>query len=378
MTHKMFSLVLEAVDRIAASKIPPVKVVRAIERARHHLGQLQRRTVPASVGLLEMVIDGWVAQSITAAADLGVADALAQGPLSVEDLALAVDADVDALSRLMRALSTRGIFRRCRDGRYDLTPLAQPLRRDARISLAGWVRWAGSPQMRELWSHLSEGIRAGRCRSVEMQGQHLFDYLAGEPELHEIFNSAMTSVSELSLAPLMAAYDFNPYRNIVDVGGGHGRLLAAILAAAPKSHGILFDMPQVLAGAPTELGKHGISQRVRLVKGSFFDEVIPVGGDAYVIKDVLHDWPDQDASRILRNVRAAAGPGKHLLVIEPVIPQHNREFAGNWLDLDMFVTAGTRLRTADQYRELLERAGFQLKRVVETVSAFSVLEAEAI
>jgi hypothetical protein len=363
---------------MTVSTIPPVKVVRVLERARHHLSRLYRRTVPASVGLLEMVMDGWVAQSITAAADLGVADALAKGPLSVEDLALAVNADADALSRLMRALSSRGIFRRRRDGRYDLTPLAQPLRRDAEVSLAGWVRWAGSPQMRERWSHLTEGIRAGRCVADEMRGRHLFDYLAGEPELHEIFNEAMTSVSELSIAPLMAAYDFNPYSTIVDVGGGHGRLLAAILAATPHSRGVLFDLPQVLTGAPAELSKRKMADRVRIVEGSFFDEVIPVEGDAYVIKNVLHDWPDKEASRILRNVRAAAGPGTHLLLIELVIPEHNREFAGKWLDLDMFVSAATRLRTADEYGQLLERAGFHLERVVETVSPFSVLEAKAI
>lgn len=363
---------------MAAAKIPPVKVVRALERARHNLRRLHRRTIPASVGLLEMVMDGWVAQSIVAAADLGVADALAKRPLSVEDLALAVNADADALSRLMRALSSRGIFRRRRDGRYDLTPLAQPLRRDAEISVAGWVRWAGSPQMRERWSHLTEGIRAGRCTAAEMRGQHLFDYLAGEPELHDIFNDAMTSVTELSIAPLMAAYDFSPYRTIVDVGGGHGRFLAAILATTPHSRGVLFDLPQVVAGARDELTKHQIAERVRIVEGSFFNAVLPTEGDAYVIKNVLHDWPDEDAARILRNVRTAARPGAHLLLVELVLPDHNREFAGNWLDLDMFVSAGTRLRTVDEYVRLLESAGFRLQRVVETVSPFSILEAEAV
>jgi hypothetical protein len=368
-------------NAMATATLPPAKVIRVIERARHHLGRLYRRTVPAPAGLLEMLMDAWVAQAITAAADLGIADALADGPLSAADLAGAVDADPDALHRLMRALISRGIFRQRRDGRYDLTPLAQPLRRDAEISLAAWARWAGSPQLRERWSHLSEGIRAGRCTAAEMRGQNMFDYLAGEPELHEIFNQAMTNVSELSIAPLMAAYDFGcfgPEVTVVDVGGGRGRLLSAILNATPQARGVLFDMPQVVADAPEELRRHRVEDRVEIAEGSFFDGVIPPGGDIYVLKNVIHDWLDEDAERILRNVRAACATGKHVVLVELVIPAHNRDFAGKWLDLDMFVSAAARERTAEEYVRLLERAGFRLTRVVETVSPFSLIEAEAV
>jgi SAM-dependent methyltransferase len=366
---------------MATSTIPPAKVVRAIERARHHLGRLYRRTLPAPAVVLEMLMDAWVSQAITVAADLGIADALAKGPLSAEDLAKAVDADTDALTRLMRALISRGIFRRRRDGRYDLTPLAQPLRRDAEISLAAWARWAGSPQLRERWSQLTDGIRAGRCVAAEMRDQNMFDYLAGQPELNDIFNEAMTNVSELSIAPLMAAYDFGRFgadATIVDVGGGHGRLLSAILAATPRARGVLFDMPQVVAGAAAGLRRYHVEDRVEIAEGSFFDDVIPAGGDVYVLKNVIHDWLDDDAERILRNVRSACGTGKHLVLVELVIPTHDRDFAGKWLDLDMFVSAAARERTAEEYGRLLQRAGFRLTRVVETVSPFSLIEAEAV
>lgn len=364
---------------MALSTIPPAKVVRAVERARHHLGRLYRRTVPAPAGLLEMLMDGYVAQAITTAADLGIADALATGPLSAQQLAGAVGADTDALSRLMRALISRGIFRQRRDGRYDLTPLAQPLRRDADVSLAAWARWAGSPQLRERWSHLTDGIRAGRCTAAEMSGQNMFDYLAGEPELQDIFNEAMTNVSELSIAPLMAAYDFGRFGpTIVDVGGGHGRLIAAILTATPHARGVLFDQPAVVAGALRELSKYQVDGRVEIAEGSFFDDVIPSGGDLYVLKNVIHDWMDEDAERILRNVRAASGKGAHLALVELVIPTHNRDNAGKWLDLDMFVSAAARERTADEYGRLLQRAGFRLTRVVETASPFCVIEAQAV
>ena len=366
---------------MALSTIPPAKVVRGVERFRHHLGRLYRRTLPAPAGLLEMLMDAFVAQAITTAADLGIADALAKGPLSAQDLASAVDANTDALRRLMRALISRGIFRQRRDGRYDLTPLAEPLRSDADVSLAAWARWAGSPQLRERWSHLTEGIRAGRCVAADMNGQNMFDYLAGEPELNQIFNQAMTDVSELSIAPVMAAYDFatfGPSPTIVDVGGGHGRMLSAILAATPGARGVLFDMPTVVAGAPEELRRYRVEDRVETAEGSFFDDVIPVGGDVYVLKNVIHDWMDDDAERILRNVRSASGEGWHLVVIELVIPTHDRDSPVKWLDLDMFLSAAARERTADEYARLLERAGFRLTRVVQTASPFCLIEAEAV
>ena len=248
---------------MAATKIPPVPVMRAIDAMRCRLRQLNRRTVPATVAVMEMVMDAWVAQAITAAADLGIADALATGPLSIAELAAATDTDAAALARLLRALSSRGIFRQRRDGRYELTPLAQPLRRDADTSLASWVRWAGSPRNRGHWDYLSDSVRSGRSVANERRGEPLFDSLARDTELQEIFNDAMTDVSELSIAPLVAAYDFSRFGMFVDVGGGHGRLLAAILNAAPGARGVLFDQPHVVAEAPDELRRHGVLASVR-------------------------------------------------------------------------------------------------------------------
>jgi len=187
----------------------------------------------------------------------------------------------------------------------------------------------------------------------------------------------MTSVSELAIAPLIAAYDFGPFATIVDVGGGHGRLLAAILGAAPRARGILFDLPQVVAGAPAVLEEQHVADRVRIAEGSFFDAV-PDGGDAYVLKNVIHDWPDDEAVHILGNVRKAAATGKNVLLVEGVLPGHNREFSGNWVDLEMLVSADARERTAAEYGELLRRAGFDMTRVVETASPLSVVEATAI
>ncbi|MEB3980440.1 methyltransferase [Mycobacterium sp. 663a-19] len=362
---------------MGSSKVPPAKVVRAIEAVRHHLARLHRRMVPPPVAIMEMIADTWAAQAITAAAELGIADALAKGPLSAEELATAVDADADAVGRLLRALIGRGIFRQRRDGRYDLTPLADTLRRDAEVPMAGWARWLGSPQHREHWSHLADAIRTGRAVIPTLRGKTAFEYLACEPELGEIFNEAMTGGSALSIGPVIAAYDFSPFATIVDVGGGHGRLLAEILAATPGARGVLFDQPQVVAGAPAVLAELGVQDRIRIVEGSFFESV-PAGGDAYVLKSVIHDWPDDDAVRILRNVRDAVAVGGHVLLVEFVVPDHHREYIGNWLDLEMLVALDARERPAAEFERLFQRAGFRMTRVVDTASPFSVLEGQAV
>lgn len=365
---------LSAMDLL---KISSVKALRATEVARHYLARLRQRMVPPAAALMEMILSAWSAQAIAAAADLGIADALAKGPLSAKELAVAVSADADAVSRLMRALIGHGIFRQRRDGRYDLTPLGDALRSDAKMSVLGMAKWVGTPQEREHWSQLTQAIRTGHSVVEELRGKAFFDYLSGEPDLAEIFNRAMTSTSDLAVAPVVAAYDFSAYTTVVDVGGGHGRLLAAVLAATPQARGILFDQPQVVAGAASVLSDHQVTDRVQIAEGSFFDDDIPSGGDAYVLKFIMHDWPDDEAVRILHNVRAAAGVGKKVLLVEQVIPQHDRDFLGKWLDLEMLVLGSGRERTAAEYEQLLCRAGFQMTRVIETVSPFGVIEAVA-
>ncbi|OBH12542.1 methyltransferase [Mycobacterium sp. E1747] len=359
------------------SKVPPVKVARAVERVRHHLSQLRQRSAPPAAVMMELIMNAWVAQAITSAADLGVADALASGPLSGDQLADRIGADADALRRLMRALIGIGIFRQCSDGRYALNPLGDTLRADAPTSMSGMARWVGAPQHREHWSHLTDAIRTGKAIVPELRGKPAFEYLADEGELGEIFNTAMTNVSDFATVPLTTAYDFGAFNTIVDVGGGHGRLLAAILETAPNSQGVLFDLPEVIAGAPGLLRKHRVEDRVRIEKGSFFDSA-PEGGDAYVLKNVIHDWPEDDAVRILKNVRASAHAGARLLLCEFVIPEHDRDFQGNWVDLEMLLVARARERTADEYGQLFDQAGFRLNRIVETVSPLSIIEGIAV
>jgi C-methyltransferase len=355
-------------------KIPPAKVARIGERLRHHLYRLHQRSAPAPLALLEMILAAWVSQAIQAAAELGIADALADHPLPLDDLADRVGADPDSLGRLMRALIGRGIFQQRRDGRYELTALAEPLRADVPFSMRGYALFVGSPQHREHWSLLVESVRTGKPMTPELRGKDGFDYLRDEPALAKIFNDAMTAITRLAAAAAIPGYSFGSYRTIVDVGGGHGVLLSTILAATPNAQGVLYDLPEVVAGASALLSQHGVEDRVRIEAGSFFDS-IPSGGDAYVLKNVIHDWPDDQAIAILRNVRAAAGADSTVLLVEMVLPEHRRDFAGNWSDMEMLLNAKGRERDAAEYRNLLSQAGFRMNRVVQTASPYSVVEA---
>jgi hypothetical protein len=350
------------------------KLARIVARFRHYLYRLHQRLAPAPAAMFEMFIAGWVTQAIQVAAELGIADALADHPLPLDDLATRVGADPDALGRLMRALISRGVFRQRRDGRYELTPLAETLRTDASFSMKGYARLVGSPQHREHWSLLVESVRSGKAIVPQLRGKDAFDYLSGEPELAKIFNDAMSGLSGLAAIAVLAGYSFAPFRTIVDVGGGHGGLLAAILAATPNAQGVLYDLPEVVAGASAVLSQQGVEDRVRIEAGSLFDSV-PSGGDAYVLKNVLHDWPDDQSVAILRNVRAAAGAEATVLLVETVLPDHDRDFAGKWVDLEMLIHANGRERNAAEFRDLLSQAGFRMDRVVQTASPFSVVEA---
>jgi C-methyltransferase len=361
---------------VTAIRVPPAKLARLIEWIRHHLYRFHQRLAPAPAAMMEMILAGWTSQAITAAAELGVADALANGPLPIDELAARVGAEPDALGRLLRALVSRGIFRHRRDGGYELNALANTLRCDAPVSMTWAARFYGSREQRERWTLLVDSIRTGNAVVKALRGKESFEYFADEPELAELFNQTMTSISELTDATVVAGYDFSAYPTIIDVGGGHGPLLAAILAAAPASQGVLYDLPRVVASAPALMREHHVADRVRITEGSFFDGV-PGGGDAYVLKNIIHDWPDDKAVQILRNVRAAAGPGATVLLIEFVIPKHDRDFPGKWVDLEMLLNLAARERTAAEYRDLLGQAGFRMTRVVQTASPLSVVEARA-
>lgn len=362
---------------MSSPKVPPAGLVRVVERVRHLLDRAHQRAVPPPIAILEKILGAWTAQGIAVAAELKVADALADGPLPIAELARRVDADPDALARLLRALIGEGIFVQRRDGRYALNAQASALRSDAPVSVAGMARWVGLPEHREHWSHLVDAIRTGQAVIPRLRGTSAFEYLAEHPEIAAIFNDAMTSISESAVGPVVAAYDFTSHATVVDIGGGHGRLLSAILGSSPSSRGVLYDLPEVVEGAPELLRKYGVAERVDIIAGSFF-EAVPSGGDVYISKNVIHDWPDAESITILSNIRKAAAPGSTLLLAELVLPDHDRGFIGNWIDMEMLIAQAARERTATQYAELLHKSGFRFSGVIPTAGPLSLVEAKAV
>ncbi len=349
-------------------------VVRMVGRFRDALAALHRRTAPAHIALLELHMTGYLSVAIGAAAELAIADELAAGPRQAGDLARAVGADEDALRRLMRLLISFDIFEQRRDGAYRLNGLAQALRKDAPVSLRDLFLFFGSDYHRTHWTHLVDAVRTGQPVGAALDGKPFFEYTAEHREIGDLFDRAMTSVSTLSVEPLLAAYDFGRFGTLVDLGAGQGSLLMEILRRTEAARGIIFDLPDVVSGLPEEIAAAGLDGRLSVETGSFFESV-PKGGDAYLLKHIIHDWSDEEAEQILRTVRAAMEPDASLLIVEIVLPEHQRPHAGKFIDLEMLVNATGRERTAEDFRKLLERSGFTLHRVVATVSPDSVLEA---
>jgi len=313
---------------------------------------------------------------VVVAAQLGIADLLESGPRSVADLSAATGADGQSLYRVLRALASRGLFREDSDSRFALTPLADPLRQDAIHSIRPQALWSGSEAYRRTWGDLAYSVRTGQPAFDHVYGKPFFDYLGEDPTLAEIFNDVMTSASSDEGAAIAAAHDFSGYRRIVDVGGGHGALLAAVLDRYPDPVGLLFDLPDVVETAHGAIDTHIAAGRVEKVAGDF-SEAVPAGADAYLLKWIIHDWDDEAAVRILTKCRTAMAPAGKVLLIETVIPQGTAGSDATRVDTTMLVFTGSRERTESEYRDLLHRAGLTLVKSTPTASQLSLLEATA-
>jgi C-methyltransferase len=355
--------------------LPPPQVARLVESARNGLARVSRNSVPAPVAALELIMASWLAQALCVAAKLGIADALHGGPRTLGGLARELRCNEDALARLLRALEQHGVFRRSKDGRVAQTAISNCLRKDAPLSVRDFALYVGSSAHREHWSELEQSVRSGEPSIEPLRGSSFFEYTRRAPEFGALFDQAMTGLSALAQEALLTRYEFARFRTVVDVGGGHGRLLAAILQRTPATRGVLYDLPEVVADAPALLGRLGVLERCEIVSGSFLDGV-PVGGHAYILKHILHDWPDPDALEILRHVRRAIAEDGTLVLFESVVTTDGSPHIAKLTDLEMLLCLGGRERTREEFAALLRAAGFSLTRVVETASPISILEAK--
>jgi crotonobetainyl-CoA:carnitine CoA-transferase CaiB-like acyl-CoA transferase/SAM-dependent methyltransferase len=333
---------------------------------------------PSSTALIQMMTGYYVSHAIYVAAKLGIADLLENGPQPGSALAAATGTHAPSLTRVLRLLASAGVLAEHETGSFGLTPIGERLRARAPGSLRAAALLLAGPLPQRTWSDLSHSVQTGDTAFQHVFGMGAFEYFARHPEDAATFAEAMTALTAPVAAAVVAAYDFSRFGSIVDVGGGHGVLLTAIVKANPGLRGILFDLPHVTEGAKQRFETAGVAGRCDVVAGDFF-EAVPAGSDAYLLKHVIHDWDDARSVKILENCRRAmAAPGK-LLLVEMVLPPRMDQSAASRMaagsDVNMLVNTGGRERTEAEYRALFEAARFTLTRIVPTQVLSSVLEA---
>jgi hypothetical protein len=323
--------------------------------------------------MMAMASGAFVTQMLHVAAELNLADALADGEREVGDLAGACGADPEALFRLLRGLASLGVFRETRPRHFQLTPLAELLRSDHPQSLRNFARLLGDEHYLS-WDALLHCVQSGESGFHHRYGTSVFAWYQEHPERSEVFDQAMGDLSRQQTAAILAAYSFAEVRHLVDVGGGRGELLKTVLQAHGQLQGTLYDQPWVVD--PVEVPE---ALRGRLmVRGGDFFTAVPEGADAYLLKHILHDWDDGSCLKILQAIRSAMAPGARVLIVEQVIPPGNDPFPGKLLDLNMLVmTQGGRERTPEGFSRLLGQAGLELSRILPTAAPVSVIEAVA-
>jgi hypothetical protein len=320
-------------------------------------------------GELQGMINGFrLSAALSVAAELGLSDELAGGPRTVSDLAAAVRADEDTLRRLLRALIAAGVYAE-QEGLVVSTPLGEGLRSDVPGTMRPLARTLQDPAIWAAWGHLAHSVRTGENAFEALHGVDVWTHRQKHPEQNAIFNDNMAALSSYVADAVAAAYDFSELSTVVDVGGGQGILLEAVLARHEHLKGTVFDLPHVVAKEPRS---RALEPRWSAETGSFFEAVPPA--DAYLVKSILHDWPDDRCVQILRTCAAALNSGGVVLLVELVLDRPGHETFAAFTDLNMLVLPGGRERTEEEYAALFDAAGLRLNRVIDTGTRMAVLE----
>ena len=333
--------------------------------------------VDTRAGLLSLINAHWTTQAVSVAVRLRLPELLRDGPQTADVLAQATRSHRSSLLRLLRALTSIDVLSEATDGSFALTSAGTLLRSDVPGSLAAWAVLCGTRSW-ATWGRLAESLRSGESIRKQTSGVDGFGHLENDPEGALLFNRAMVELTRPVAMAVAQTVDFSGMNLIVDVGGGYGELITAILARFPSLRGILFDLPHAANAAGERLAAAGVEERCTIVSGSFFED-LPDEADAYLLKSVLHDWNDDAAVQILRTCRRAMAPHAKVLVIERIAPEHfssslhDRDIARS--DLNMLVATGGRERTERQYRSMLDAAELRMTRLLALSGPFSVLEA---
>ncbi|HVO56513.1 MAG TPA: methyltransferase [Dongiaceae bacterium] len=322
--------------------------------------------MPPFVTMLEMLGGQYIVGALASIAELQIPDLVKDGPKSAAELAEKVGANPQNLFRLMRAAASVGVLAEGADGKFAQTPLSEVLCSDAKPSLRGFAAMHGREWLTNGWGNLTHTVRTGKRVLAEQYGNDLFQFFAQNPEEAKIFNQAMTDLSAVDGPALASTYSFEGLNSVVDIGGGVGLLLATVLHKNPHLRGTLMDMPHVIESAKTG-PLHGVLDRCGFVSGDMFKKV-PVGHDAYMMRHIIHDWPDDRCIQLLKACREAVNPGGKLLVIDSVIDPGNEYSPSKFLDLQMMLFPGGRERMEHEFAALFEQSGWKLNRVIKTAA----------
>jgi len=331
----------------------------------------------AAMQLVLQVVTGYMASAVLhPILKLGVPDLLAKGPRTVAELAQATGAHEDTLYRVMRTLSGVGLFEEAAPHRFALTAAGAFLRSDVPGSVRDLAVFICDPFHFRMYAEMMHSVMTGKSAAEKFLGMPMFEYLPRDPELSESFNRAMTGFSAAVIPAVLKTFDFSGIDVLVDVAGGHGEVLGSILKQHPQMRGVLFDLDHVIAGAVPHLQQMGVKARCDAVAGNFFTSV-PAGGDAYIMKHIIHDWDDDRASALLGNIRRALDgkPNGRVLLIEAVIQPGNEPDVMKMIDMEMLAAPGGRERTVDEFKALFARSGFELTRIVPNESPLALIEA---
>lgn len=304
------------------------------------------------------------------AAELGVADHIDDQPVAVEQLAAQCAVQTDALDRLLRLLVTQGVFQYS-GGAYGHSASSRLLRTDHPMSMRAFSRMMGLPAITAAFAHLDHSLRTGSPALEKIEPEGFWRYLQEHPREAAIFGQAMQAKATADIAAVLAAYDFTGFRTVADIGGGRGHLLLAVLESAPRTEGVLFDLPEVIETLTVT------SERLAMQSGDFFVDPLPTA-EAYILMEVIHDWADAEAAAILRAIRHAAAPDARVLIVEGVMAEENGDPRVQTLDVVMLAITGGRERSPEQLAKLLDTAGFRLEAVIETAGPLRIVEAAVV
>ncbi len=360
-------------EKIRIPKYPPAKILKVFERFRYFLVRLSKKLTPANVAIIEMVQGFYVTRAIGVAADLNLSEHLKKGEKSVSELARSTNSNEEALYRMLRMLASQDVFVEKKNRMFANNRLSKTLL-DQKDSMRHMVIHQVNGINWKMFEELNYVVKTGENAAQKVLGMDVFEYLEKNPDRNEIYNQAMTNSSLMLSYAILSEYNFSNAKNIIDIGGGQGILLAMILHKYKSISGKVFDVPHVVEGAKIIAEQYKVTDRFDTISGNFFKS-IPKGGDMYLLKSIIHNLSDDQCIHLLKDIKQVLPKNGKILIFEPIIENNNRYSFAKLYDIQMLVGRnGGKERTREEFKVIIEDSGLKLDRIIQTASPFSIIE----